>query len=307
MPVDDPHGRYVRSLAILTPALFVTQYLVYLCMRSWRPKLTQEAVCVYVGRDGRDGRVVPMDARAWLHFRRQTAMLAYNATFHTIFSSAFLSAMHAFSAEVKPATHLGDWQTLLVAGDVQHLRLVELAGLGGSVFGALMIHFTIIWFLRWDVEPAQLGHHVLFFGVSLVGGRRLAFSHSGIVAMAMEGSSPFLNVASVARLLDTPAAARVTLPIFLCFSILFFWLRVWAFGHAALFTLRMRLLQPEAFPAHVPLWESTVVVALWVAGWALQLYWAALIVKKAARQAQRASGQRPVVATRNATKSTKGD
>merc|ERR1719506_3631920 len=116
----------------------------------------------------------------------------------------------------------------------------------------------------------------------------------------MEGSSPFLNVASVARLLDTPAAARVTLPIF-------FWLRVWAFGHAALFTLRMRLLQPEAFPAHVPLWESTVVVALWVAGWALQLYWAALIVKKAARQAQRASGQHPVVATRNATKSTKGD
>ena len=98
-----------------------------------------------------------------------------------------------------PSHVLGDRAMLIASGELEYVRLQELASFLGSLFGALMIAYTLLWLAGWDRDPVNLGHHLVFLGVSVVLARRSALSYSGLVAMAMEGSSPALNLMNIAR------------------------------------------------------------------------------------------------------------
>ena len=129
---------------------------------------------------------------------------------------------------------------------------------------------------------------MIFFAVTLVAARRLAFTHSGAVAMAMEGSSPALNLFQLLRMLEIPWMEPASYICLGTFVLSFFYFRVYLMGRVVLGLGTLRALQPEAIRlSHVPAWEADAVLALWCAGWLLQLYWAVLIVLKIVRIARR--------------------
>lgn len=120
--------------------------------------------------------------------------------------------------------------------------------------------------------------------MTIVLARRSALPHSGLWAMAMEGSSPALNAMNMLRQLDGPLAEQGSLLCFALFIVSFFALRCVLFGKVVLRTCYLRLFAPDGFPLHVPAWELDVVVMLWLAGWLLQLYWLRAILKKVQRK-----------------------
>lgn len=67
------------------------------------------------------------------------------------------------------------------------------------------------------------------------------------------------------------------------FFVLFMALRIVLFGEAVVRTVGLRLRAASSFPPHVPARELDLVVMLWMAGWALQLFWAVQIVQKLVR------------------------
>ena len=119
-------------------------------------------------------------------------------------------------------------------------------------------------------DPAQLVHHVTFLCVTVVLARRSAMGYSGLVAMAMEGSSPALNAMNICRQLDGKLAESVTIVLFAAFAVLFALLRCLLFGKAVVRVAFLRFFAPDGFPMHVPGWEIDAVVLLWMAGRMLQ-------------------------------------
>lgn len=273
-------SRYDRVLLVVSPLLIVVQYALYRFLRaSWAPPLTKDAVKVWCGPGA-----VTLDDRGRTRFTRDASHALAGGVLHSVFGTvAFFASQGYASLEPRPERLLGDSGVLLAAGDVEALRLQEIASFLGSVFGAVMVFYTFFWALRWDTDPTMLGHHLCFAGVTIVLARRSALPHSGLVAMAMEGSSPALNLMSIVRQIDEPNCQAAQYVCFGVFFVLFMALRVALFGSAVVRTVELRLLHAAAFPPHVPAWELDLVVMLWVAGWMLQLYWACSIIRKLAR------------------------
>ncbi len=273
--------RYDRLCLVLTPLFIVSQYLMFLLMHHvirWRPPLNKESIAATSGK----GQTM-MTETGWRNFSIDASQLIWSGFFHTVYGSAAIAAVSSYANE-EPVRSLGDRGALLASGDVEYIMLQEAAAFLGSIFGALMLFYLFYWCIGWDKGMEQLFHHVTFFGVTIVLARRSALPHSGLWAMAMEGSSPALNAMNLLRQLDGSLAEKSTMLCFLIFVISFFALRCVLFGRVVLRTCYLRLLAPDGFPVHVPAWEIDVVVVLWLAGWLLQLYWLHAIYKKVKRK-----------------------
>ena len=263
--MDVPSLRYDRTLLVLTPTMILTSFGLYVLQNKyWRPKLTPEAIKVYAGKEA-----TAMTPRAWSKFHKNSSSIILSGFFHLWFgAAAFLATQYYL--ELDAVRILGDRGSLMATGDVEYVRLQETAAFLGSVFGALMLDYLFFWFLGWDRDPAQLAHHLIFLFVTLVLARRSAMAHSGLVAMAMEGSSPALNLMNTCRELDGQTAEKVTFAAFIVFSLLFVLLRCVNFGRAVVHVLYLRFTSPDGFPRHVPGWEIDLVVLMWLFGWLLQ-------------------------------------
>lgn len=281
--MDSPSLRYDRILITLTPVIIVANYALYrFFLAFWRPKLNQDGLRAAAGKDA-----TKMTHKAWQKFHKDSSSLVFGCFFHLWYGCAAYLAASAFYDDAAHRT-LGDRGALMAMGDVDFVRLQESAAFLGSIFGALMLDYLFYMALGWDRDPAQLAHHVTFLLVTIVLARRSAMGYSGLVAMAMEGSSPALNAMNICRQLDGPAAESAALALFVLFAVLFVLLRCLLFGKAVLRVAFLRFFAPEGFPMHVPGWEIDAVVLLWMAGWMLQLHWCRLIVLKVKRKLFRA-------------------
>jgi len=280
MAID--HLRYDRLCLVLFPLFTISQYLVFLLMHHvirWRPALTADSIKATTG----DKKATEMTEAGWRNFSIDAAQLVWSGFFHLVYGTAAIAAVTAYTEE-EPVRALGDRGAMLASGDVEYVMLQESAAFLGSIFGALMLFYLFYWCIGWDKGMEQLFHHVTFFGVTIVLARRSALPHSGLWAMAMEGSSPALNAMNLLRQLDGSLAEQGAMACFLIFIILFFALRCVLFGRVVLRTCYLRVMAPDGFPLHVPAWEIDVVVVLWLAGWLLQLYWLRAIIKKVQRK-----------------------
>mmetsp|Transcript_54922 Transcript_54922/g.119797 ORF Transcript_54922/g.119797 Transcript_54922/m.119797 type:complete len:290 (+) Transcript_54922:465-1334(+) len=277
-------ARYDRIILVLVPAFVISQYALYRLMHAfWKPRLTTQALEHY-------GASKALDARGKQAFMREASGCVWNCVFHTVFgSTAMYSACALLGSQ--PAQALGDYQELLVSGEATALELQEVGALLGSVFAALMVHFTFYWFCRWDTDPLQLFHHFAFIGVSVVLARRSAMPFVGLFAMAMECSSPALAVMTLLRQLEGELYQRISFVATVSFGLLFMASRVFMFGYALLSTLRVRFFTLAPMPSHVPGWEFDLVLFLLTCGWVLQLHWARLIVRKFRRHMRKADGK----------------
>jgi hypothetical protein len=274
--------RYDRVLLVLTPALTIAQLALYkFLLAYWRPQLSKEAISIWAGKGA-----TAMTRSAWVKFHRETSALVFSCLFHMWFGTYGLVSAFAYT-DGAPYRILGDVGSLMASGDVEFLRLQETASFLGSVFGALMLQYSFFWVIGWDRDVTNIVHHIVFFAVTIVLAREGAMGHSGLVAMAMEASSPALNAMNIARQLQGPFAESLTLVLFVLFFLAFIVLRGVLFGRAALQVLYLRLFLPDGFPMHVDGWKVDLVVLLWLAGWLLQLHWLRLIAKKLYRKLSR--------------------
>jgi len=275
---DALEKRYERVILVLTPALILSQYALYLFMRAyWKPSFSKDALAHH--------KVKAMDElseHTWRGILREVCASTWAFHFHAVFAT---SAMYrAWDMVGTSATQgFGDYERLLVAGDANALNLQDFGGLMGSVFASLMVQYIFYFALRWETEMLQLFHHVAFISVTVVLARRCAMPFVGLFAMAMEISSLPLAVMTVFRQLDGELCHKINGVASLSFAILFMLSRVGLFGYALLLTLRWRLVESTALPVHVPLWEVDAVLVLLLAGLLLQLHWARLIVLKIRR------------------------
>ena len=199
----DVAARYDRVMVCATPVLVISIYACYAFLRTrWRPPLKSEAVIVWSGRGAS-----AMSDKGWDAFHRDTAMLIVGGAFHVWFGTCAVAASMSFDDDSPPRL-LGDRSVLLASGDLEYVQLQEMGAFLGSMFGALMGAYTFYWLVGWDRDPVNLAHHLVFLGVSMVLARRSALTHSGLTAMAMEGSSPALNAMHVLRQSAPPRAPR---------------------------------------------------------------------------------------------------
>jgi len=146
-----------------------------------------------------------MSPEGWREFHIDAAQLVWSGFFHLVYGPTAVVLMWPyFSGDVTPIRALGDWTALLADGDVEFIRLTEAGGLMGSIFGALMVDYLFYWAVGWDKGWTQLFHHATFFAVTLTLARRVGLPQSGLVAMAMEASSPALNLMNLLRQLEGP-------------------------------------------------------------------------------------------------------
>ena len=176
--------RYDRVLAVLAPAMIVSQYVLYaLCHRLIRPKLNADAI----KHHGSNGEIT---AAGWSQLWKDMSGYVWCCCFHIAFSTvamygagsyvfgdatperSALGGAHtsmcscaappprcAFRSPILsaiPLTGLGDFEEMLVSGDTDFLRLQETSGLLGSIFAALMASFLFYWFLGWDNDKLQV-------------------------------------------------------------------------------------------------------------------------------------------------------
>jgi len=277
--MDVPSLRYDRVVLVATPVMIVVNYLIYLFfLACWRPKMSKDSIKVWAGKEATE-----MTPKAWTKFHKDSSGLVFGCAFHLWFGSAAFFATQGY-LDNAPYRTLGDHGALMAMGDVEYIRLQESAAFLGSIFGALMLDYLFYCALGWDRDPAQIFHHVTFFCVTIVLARRSGMGESGLVAMAMEGSSPALNAMNIARQLDGPIAETLTLGLLAVFVLSFALLRGLMFGKAVVRVVFLRLASPDGFPMHVSGWEIDAVVLLWLAGWLLQLHWLRLIVLKIIRK-----------------------
>lgn len=263
--MDTPSLRYDRLLITLTPVIIVANYALYrFFLAFWRPKLNADGLRASAGKDATE-----MTQKAWEKFHKDSSGLAFGCVFHLWYGYAAYLASSEYYDQSAFRT-LGDRGALMAMGDVEYVRLQESAAFLGSIFGALMLDYLFYMALGWDRDPAQLVHHVTFLCVTVVLARRSAMGYSGLVAMAMEGSSPALNAMNICRQLDGKLAESVTIVLFAAFAVLFALLRCLLFGKAVVRVAFLRFFAPDGFPMHVPGWEIDAVVLLWMAGWMLQ-------------------------------------
>lgn len=275
--------RYDRVLALVAPLMIGSQYLLYWACERYikQPKLNAEAL-----KHHSTGGQMSSEQRS--HFWKEVSGQVWCCCFHILFSSVALFGAGCYIfGELTPERRVGDYEGMLVAGDVEFLHLQETAALLGSIFAALMASFLFYWFLGWDNDKLQLFHHLAFIGVTVVLARRCSMAFVGITAMAMEGSSPALALMQIFRQLEGELNAKLSTIFTLCFVVSFIFLRVFLFGYGLLATLNMRMTRPQLFPIYVPGWEIDVVLLLLLSGWMLQLYWASQIFKKMARMMQK--------------------
>lgn len=226
--MDDPAARYDRIVLTTTPALIACQFVIYFYMlRVWRPKLTPDAIAIHSGK----GRT-EMTEEGWKGFHKDASALVMHSAFHLWFGLLAYSGTQAFLVDSEPSRALGDRGALMAMGDVEYARLQEMAAFLGSIFAALMLEYTFFWLIGWDRDPLQLFHHLTFLGVTVVLARRSAMCESGLMAMAMEGSSPFLNLMNVTRQLDGTIPQTLTMLLFVAFFLSFLYLRCYLFGKA---------------------------------------------------------------------------
>lgn len=154
-------SRYDRVVLLVSPLLIVVQFALYRFMlRVWAPPLTREAVVVWCGKGAER-----LDALGRARFARNASHAALSVVIWSIFGAAALVASRGY-ADLDPARVLGDRGAMLAAGDVEHLRLQEVASLLGALFGAVMVFYTFYWALRWDTDPTMLVHHAVFVRVN---------------------------------------------------------------------------------------------------------------------------------------------
>lgn len=151
----------------------------------------------------------------------------------------------------------------------------------GEVFTANMIYQLLFWFLGWEKGLDSLAHHV---GFLIAGCLVLVFVVYGKLAMfavAMELSSPFLNLYLLARMLDGKLLALVSNVAMVVFTILFLFMRLGCYSFAVFEFHYLYWFRRELFPLWTPLAATYGIMITFTLGWVLQLFWAKVVVLKA--------------------------
>eukprot|EP01065_Artemidia_motanka_P027856 TRINITY_DN33054_c0_g1_i1.p2 TRINITY_DN33054_c0_g1~~TRINITY_DN33054_c0_g1_i1.p2 ORF type:complete len:365 (+),score=97.39 TRINITY_DN33054_c0_g1_i1:76-1095(+) len=183
--------------------------------------------------------------------------------------------------------------------DAEGLRYHNFATLMGELFLGYTLYMTVMWLWDWDTGVDTIIHHVAFIALAWLQVSAASLCAVGQWAIAMETSTPPLWGYLVFRQIagkgggDHPIG-EVAKPVF---GVLFILLRVIGFGYG-LITCCIGLVShwDTVFPGKphsITVPAGMTVFVLMFVGWALQLYWGALIVAKFRSKKEKKPAERP--------------
>lgn len=151
----------------------------------------------------------------------------------------------------------------------------------GSIFGGWVLYQIVQLSMGWETGNAVTwAHHLLFFALSIAVPYYLVLPELTIFAVAMEISTPFLDIMLTSR--EMEGYNTVTTISTVLFALSFLVTRVGYFGYGLYRSLSFwQVASPEALAAVSDRINVVMTLqALFVGGYLLQLFWARQIVGK---------------------------
>eukprot|EP00755_Sulcionema_specki_P019979 Sspe_Gene.70815::Locus_41850_Transcript_1_1_Confidence_1.000_Length_1180::g.70815::m.70815 len=145
------------------------------------------------------------------------------------------------------------------------------AQVNGEIFTGYAVYITIMWLLGWEKGVDKIIHHVvfLFLAVTLAGSN--VFARLSSFAMAMELSTPFLNINLISDWFDGRLFRITHLIMGSLFILSFVFLRIGVFGYGLFTTMYHYYMDRSIAPLPEPL--AWAVLLLFLGGWLIQVYW----------------------------------
>jgi len=157
--------------------------------------------------------------------------------------------------------------------DVQTCRL-------GEVFTGNMVYQLVFWLLGWEKGMDMLLHHVGFLTAGVLVLTVVVYGKLAMGAVAMEMSSPLLNLHLLMRTLDGDGWKLLSNLAMTTFGAMFVLVRLGYYSYVVLEFNYLYWFRHELFPSWTPPVLTVSIMIVFTLGWILQLVWGKSVVLK---------------------------
>jgi len=150
----------------------------------------------------------------------------------------------------------------------------------GEAFTGNMVYQLVFFFLGWEKGMDVLLHHVGFLVAGALVLTVVVYGKLAMGAVAMEMSSPLLNLHLLSRTLDGDGWKLVSNIAMVTFAAMFVLVRLGCYSYVVLEFMYLYWFRHELFPYWTPPVLTNGIMIVFTLGWILQLVWGKGVVLK---------------------------